>query len=194
MQRCLVCFGSTESQTHKIAEYLGYALYKRGVDATIEACPTRIKVQNFDALVVGGAVEVGRLHPSVTSFIAKHRKHFERKSSFLFTVGLRPYLNYQQICEEEQKSREWMAQHYGWDPDGVANFDSALWYRRYGIYERWRMRNKARELGLDTDTRRNYEYTDWSAVDRFAQTVVDEYARAQSETDGSAGFRPARCA
>jgi menaquinone-dependent protoporphyrinogen oxidase len=38
------------------------------------------------------------------------------------------------------------------------------------------MRRIAAKEGGDTDTSRDYEYTDWPAVDRFASNVVQETA------------------
>jgi menaquinone-dependent protoporphyrinogen oxidase len=38
------------------------------------------------------------------------------------------------------------------------------------------MRRISRKEGGDTDTSRDYEYTDWAAVDRFAAEFADEVA------------------
>ncbi len=56
----------------------------------------------------------------------------------------------------------------GCDPDLVGLFAGALVYTRYGWMKRRIMRSIARKEGGDTDLTRDYEYTDWAAVDQFA--------------------------
>ncbi len=61
----------------------------------------------------------------------------------------------------------------GWYPAGVANFAGALRYTRYGFFKRLLMRSIARKEGSpDLDARRDYEYTDWSAVNGFVEDFV----------------------
>jgi menaquinone-dependent protoporphyrinogen oxidase len=45
-------------------------------------------------------------------------------------------------------------------------------YSQYGFFLRWIMRMIARRNGEPTDTSRDHDYTDWAAVDRFAQDVA----------------------
>jgi len=56
----------------------------------------------------------------------------------------------------------------GWQPQHTAAFGGALRYSRYGALKRLVMVAFAALAGHDTDVSRDYEYTDWDAVDRFA--------------------------
>jgi menaquinone-dependent protoporphyrinogen oxidase len=56
-------------------------------------------------------------------------------------------------------------------PDVVGLFAGALLYTRYGWIKRRVMRSTVRKEGGDTDTSRDYEYTDWSAVEALARDV-----------------------
>lgn len=49
----------------------------------------------------------------------------------------------------------------------TATFGGGLLYREYGFVKRWIMTKIARDAGKDTDTSKNHEYTDWTAVDPF---------------------------
>jgi len=64
----------------------------------------------------------------------------------------------------------------GWHPQRVELVAGALPYTRYNFLVRFVMRRISRKEGGDTDTSRDYEYTDWAAVDRFAAEFVDEVA------------------
>jgi len=60
-----------------------------------------------------------------------------------------------------------------WRPPQTATFAGALQYSKYGAFKRLLMRMIVGIAGGDTDMTQDYEYTDWNAVDRFA----DEFAR-----------------
>jgi len=75
----------------------------------------------------------------------------------------------------------------GWRPDVVRLVAGALMYSRYGIFKRWMMRRIAAKAGGDTDTSRDYEYTDWPAlrreVEAFLLLVVDGRAPVDARED-----------
>ncbi len=59
-------------------------------------------------------------------------------------------------------------------PPQTATFAGALQYSKYGIFKKPVMRLIARMVGNDTDTTRDYEYTDWDAVERFADAFAQQ--------------------
>jgi menaquinone-dependent protoporphyrinogen oxidase len=60
----------------------------------------------------------------------------------------------------------------GADPDVVGLFAGALRYTAYGWVTRRLMRRIAAQRDGDTDVSRDHEYTDWTAVDHFADDVA----------------------
>jgi menaquinone-dependent protoporphyrinogen oxidase len=55
----------------------------------------------------------------------------------------------------------------------VAHFAGALLYTRYGFFKRWIMKKIVRDKGSpDLDTSRDYVYTDWDGVKRFAEEFL----------------------
>jgi menaquinone-dependent protoporphyrinogen oxidase len=49
----------------------------------------------------------------------------------------------------------------------------ALPYTRYNFLVRFLMKRIARKAGGPTDTSRDYDFTDWAALDRFAAAFAD---------------------
>jgi menaquinone-dependent protoporphyrinogen oxidase len=70
-------------------------------------------------------------------------------------------------------------QKTGWHPQNVASFAGALAYSKYGFLKRFVMQRVARGVGEPTDPTRDYEYTDWEAVTRFAETFVAALSSVQ---------------
>jgi menaquinone-dependent protoporphyrinogen oxidase len=66
----------------------------------------------------------------------------------------------------------------GWRPNRAKPVAGALLYTRYNFIVRFVMKRIARKAGGATDTSRDYEYTDWLALDRFADEIVDEIKTA----------------
>jgi hypothetical protein len=56
-----------------------------------------------------------------------------------------------------------------------------LLYTRYGFFVRLVMRLISKMAGGDTDTSRDYEYTDWNAVAEFARRFSSALAERQSQ-------------
>jgi menaquinone-dependent protoporphyrinogen oxidase len=64
----------------------------------------------------------------------------------------------------------------GWHPTLIKVVAGALPYTKYSFFTRWIMKRIVSEAGGDTDTSRDYEYTDWKDLrdftDRFAKLVA----------------------
>jgi menaquinone-dependent protoporphyrinogen oxidase len=85
--------------------------------------------------------------------------------------------------ESEERARfsadvEKMLKHFyeetGWHPKRVKPVAGALLYKKYSMLIRFVMRRIARRAEAETDTSRDYEYTDWAALDRFVNEFADE--------------------
>jgi len=75
-----------------------------------------------------------------------------------------------------------------------ASFAGALQYSKYGVFKRRLMRMIVGFAGGDTDMSRDYEYTDWAAVDRFAESFakarVGRVSRAILQVEGHVSILP----
>ena len=60
----------------------------------------------------------------------------------------------------------------GWHPQRLVPVAGALRYSQYNFAVRMLMKRIARESGGSTDTTRDHEYTDWTALEQF----VDQFA------------------
>jgi menaquinone-dependent protoporphyrinogen oxidase len=105
--------------------------------------------------------------------VRETREALERLPTAFFSVSLA-------ICEPTEAGRK-EAEGYAeeffrltrWHPGKVALFAGALRYTRYGVFTRWIMKRIARGKGSpDLDTSRDYEYTDWDGVTRFAEEFL----------------------
>lgn len=69
------------------------------------------------------------------------------------------------------------ARDAGWTPHRIVLVAGALKYLEYDFLKRMIMRLIAKKEGRDTDTSKDYEYTDWEALRRFCDEFVANHAR-----------------
>src|SRR4030095_328619 len=64
-------------------------------------------------------------------------------------------------------------QDTGWRPMMTKIVAGALLYTQYGWLKRWLMKRIVAKARGDTDTRRDYEYTDWNDLRAFVEEFAD---------------------
>jgi len=183
MAEVLVLFASREGQTEKIA---------RRIAAVLEAKGHRVELRNSDssrgeldlvryrAILVGSPVRVGRYLPSIVRFVRNQREALQRVPSAFFSVSLAVAHHRNSDRRNEEGRAETMrvvekfTRATGWSPLRIELIAGALQYSKYNFLIRFLMRRISAHAGGDTDMSRDYEYTDWAAVDRFASEFVDQ--------------------
>jgi menaquinone-dependent protoporphyrinogen oxidase len=175
MSRILIAYGTSEGQTRRIAECIARVIREQGHEAVLvdvkRATPDPAE---YDAVIVGASVHRGRHQTHVGEYVRETRDALQRLPTAFFSVSLA-------ICgpsEAERREAEGYAAEFArltqWQPGKVALFAGALLYTKYGFFTRWIMKRIARGKGsADLDTSRDYEYTDWDGVKRFAAEFVE---------------------
>lgn len=176
MIRVLIPYGTSEGQTARIAEYLADVIRDHGY----EAYPGDIKrsgapdPDGYDAVIVGASIHMGKHENCVRDFVQENRDTLERLPSAFFSVSLAAQDKTEDARKEVEGYIEKFVQQTGWRPSRVGRFAGALLYTRYGFFKRWIMQKIARDKGNpDTDTSRDYVYTDWDSVKRFAEEFLE---------------------
>lgn len=168
MARTLVVYASIDGHTTRVAKRVAERLLQSGDSVVLRAVDDAPgQLDEFTAVIVGGAIRYGHYPRTLESWVRTHRPALAARPNAFFSVclsaggpGARPRTAQGYI--EEFRART------GWEPRTVASFAGALLYRRYNPFIRFMMRLIVGMAGGDTDTSRDYEYTDWAAVERFA--------------------------
>jgi len=87
-----------------------------------------------------------------------------------------------QFVADVQKVLDRFFAETGWHPERVKPVAGALLYTQYNFLIRFVMKRIAKHAGGSTDTSRDYEYTDWVALDRFVAELVEEFSSSATET------------
>jgi menaquinone-dependent protoporphyrinogen oxidase len=183
MATVLVVYGSHDGQTRKIAEWIATVIRARGhlVELLDAAHASQDRdLSRFQAILIGSPIRAqGYLRP-VVRFIQSHRTTLDTLPTLFFSVGLALVSKVHDGRAQTMRVVEKLVAETGWRPRRVELVAGALLYTRYNFLVRFVMRRISRKEGGDTDTSRDYEYTDWSAVERFAVEFLEQVKRSRA--------------
>lgn len=189
MAHILVLYSSHDGQTRRIAARVAEVLGHAGHDAELcsaDAPDVGREIGASDGVVVGAAVRYGHFAPRLQSLVRQRRNLLTALPNAFFAVclsaggpGAKPALARSYVDKFIRRT--------GWQAEDVAIFAGALRYRMYNPLIRLLMRLIVGHAGGDTDTSRDYEYTDWQAVDRFAAQFAARFAPPAPGRSGKDG-------
>jgi menaquinone-dependent protoporphyrinogen oxidase len=172
MTKILVAHHSHDGQTAKIAGRIAERLRSSGADVDAAAVERAPAPDCYDVVVVGDSIRLGRHSKALVRYLRKHHEALARVPVALFQVSMTSARDDAEHVVEAQRLLKLLMTKSELEPRVVAEFAGALLYTKYGWMTRRIMQSIARREGNTTDTSRDHEYTDWQAVDRFADDVA----------------------
>jgi menaquinone-dependent protoporphyrinogen oxidase len=185
MTSVVIAYASREGQTRRIAERMATRLRARGfaVDLVdvVRGIPPQFDLARYDAAIVAASIHIGRHARRMLAFVRRHRAELERKPTLFLSVSLSAAGAVDANATAKRRAsaaanRDGMIARFlretGWQPGVVHPVAGALLYRQYGVLVRAMMRLISGMVGASTDTSRDHDYTDWDAVDGYADEVA----------------------
>ena len=169
MSRILVLYGTTEGQTAKIARYLGDSLREQGVPADVADARTEWPdARGYDGVIVAASIHAGGYQRAVGRWVRAHADVLNDKQTAFVSVCLAVLQPEARVRQELSTIVDRFLMKTGWRPSTTKHVAGALAYSKYNWFTRRAMVRIVRKAGGDTDTSRDYEYTDWADVRAFA--------------------------
>jgi menaquinone-dependent protoporphyrinogen oxidase len=190
MKTIAIFYATREGQTQRIAEHIAARLQARGVAVDLRNLRSGNEpgdLRRYAAIVLAASVHTGRHEPEVVKFIKAHREQLDQMQTWFFSVTL-SQAGAQRAGDPPEKRRQFAAdvdkmltdfrKETGWSPKHTIPVAGALLYTKYNFLVRFILKRIAARAGADTDTSRDYEYTDWPAIDRSVDQMAVELAAA----------------
>ena len=169
MSRILVLYGTTDGHTAKVAAKVGQALKALGADVdVVEAGSTEVVPEKYAGVIVAASVHARGYQPAVLRWVRRHANAMRGKPSAFLSVSLGVLQQDPRVQQELENIVNEFLHTTGWQPAMTQNVAGALLYRKYNWIKRWVMKRIVRKAGGDTDTSRDYEYTNWADLRAFA--------------------------
>jgi menaquinone-dependent protoporphyrinogen oxidase len=185
MKPIAVVYATREGHTRKVAEHVAADLTSHGLEVSVIniAEEHHVELMKYAAVVVAASVHMGRHEREMVKFVQKHRGELEFLPSLFLSVclGQAAVELAGQAADVVARSAagvenalKLFAGQTGWHPKHVHAVAGALPFTRYNPVIRFLMKGVSTTVGGGSDTSRDYEYTDWAAVDRFAEELAQE--------------------
>ena len=174
MSHALVLYHSYDEQTARIAERIARRIGEHGHRVALERFDGKSvpDLQGFDGVVVGAAIRYGHHDRALEAALKQRASELSQRHGAFFSVclsaggpGGKP--------DVAQGYVDAFLEHTGWKPDQATSIAGALRYSRYGFFIKLMMKLIVGHAGGETDSSRDYEYTDWAAVERFADAFAE---------------------
>jgi menaquinone-dependent protoporphyrinogen oxidase len=181
MSNVLIVYGSGFGQTAAVVQRLGGILRSAGAVVTVWKGDDPVAeepIDRFDAVLVAGSVRLGRHQPYLEAFVKRHVGRLNQTPSAFVSVCGALGGDWPEGPAHARQYVDRFLNETGWHPREQASFAGAIRYTRYGLITRWMMQLVSWRTGRPTDASRDWEFTDWEAVDRFGEHLASSFAMA----------------
>ncbi len=185
-RKLLVAYTTREGHTRKIAEHVAATLRARGdlVDVVdVAHLPAGFDASSYGGAVLAGSVHTGKYEPPLVAFVKENSVALAKMPTAFLSVSLTeaavedhtaPFERRAKAAAQVRATVEAFCHETGLHPTRVWPVAGALLYQEYGVLKRLVMKLIARQVGGDTDTSRDHEYTDWEGLDRFVGAMATD--------------------
>jgi len=174
MASLLIAYGTTDGHTAKIANALAQTLRTCSADVDVfdtgSAPAAQLKnADQYAAVIVAASVHAGGYQGSVVRWVRENAAALKERPTAFVSVCLGVLQRDPEVDRELAAIAQRFFDATGWTPTIGKIVAGALLYRQYDPIKRWMMRRIVAKAHGDTDTSRNYEYTDWDDVNAFGK-------------------------
>jgi menaquinone-dependent protoporphyrinogen oxidase len=156
-QPVLVVYATKRESTHEVADAVAATLRELGHEVDVRPAAEVGTLAPYAAVVIGGALYMGRWHHDARHFLSGHREALTRMPVAVFAMG--PRTTEEADIEASRKQLDAaLAKEPQLEPISVAIFG--------GVIDPTKLRFPFRNMGA-TDAR------DWDAIRSWADTVAD---------------------
>lgn len=181
--KAAIFYATREGQTRRIAARIAADLRAHG--AEVDLIDVRgagpLDWSQYSSACLAASVHLGHHEREMVAFAKQHRAQLERLAAAFVSVTLseagaedpkRTEAERQRAAADVQRMIDVFVQQTGWRPARTLAVAGALAYSRYNVIVRFIMKRIARKAGAPTDASSDYEFTNWAAVDRFAEQLA----------------------
>lgn len=170
--RVLIVYSSRYGQTERIARRIARGLAAERVGADVIETRERIPgvLIHYDTVILAGAIYFSKHPRRLVRFALKHRGELSRVRTLFVSVSNAA------ISEAGRKAASEIVEEFRRETD--LHFEEAFLvgggtpYTKYNWFVKKLMLSIAKKHGRTVDPTRDYDNTDWPAVDAFAVKVA----------------------
>ena len=178
MGRILVAYATKHGSTEEVAEAVAERLREQGVDVETRPAAEADDLASYEAVVLGGALYMGRWHADARRFLKRHRRALAAKPLAVFAMGPAPATD-EALAESRAQLDRPLAKVPELEPLAVAIFGGVV---------------DPAKLSFPFNRMPASDARDWDAIRTWAEEVAEVADQSGSSGITSPGERPSRTA
>ena len=189
MADVLIVYASKHGQTAKIAARIAKGIEEGGATPHVHDVHSHetVHAAEYDGVIVGASIHTGHHQREIVDWVKHRNTTLTMRPSAFFSVCLTAADDTDEAREASQSYIDEFLDETGWTPGHAETFAGALQYLEYDFMTRLVMRLISKHEHHPTDTSRDYDFTDWDAVERFGREFAQSLeARATATRTGGA--------
>jgi menaquinone-dependent protoporphyrinogen oxidase len=176
--RAAVFFATKQGQAKRIADRIAEDVRRRGIETDVYNVKDLQSIDwpRYDIAFVAASVHIGHHEREMVEFVKRYRAELERREAAFISITLSqagaedvaaPPEQRRQAAGHSQQMIDVFVRETGWRPSRTLAAAGALAYSQYNVLLKFVMKHIARLAGFAGDTKHDYEFTNWPALDRF---------------------------
>jgi menaquinone-dependent protoporphyrinogen oxidase len=152
----LIAYASRHGTTHEVADAIAQTLEALGLAVVVEEAGHVREISDFDAIIIGGGLYMGKWHADARRLLKRHRRDLAQKRLAVFAMGP-DSLDEAKVTESRNQLERALAATPELEPIAAAIFGGAL------KPENWR---------FPLNRMPAFDARDWNAITSWAQEIA----------------------
>lgn len=173
--RIAVVYATTEGQTLKLARKVADHCAAAGHEVELHnavAVTGDFTMVPYDAVVLLSSLHVGHYQAAMSIFLNDHKDELANMPNAFISVSLSAASSDHDDVDGLREVTDDFYKQTGFTPLYEHLAAGAFRFTRYDFFKRWAMKLIAAQKGIEADTSKDLELTDWSALDAFMDTFL----------------------
>ncbi|WP_194437341.1 menaquinone-dependent protoporphyrinogen IX dehydrogenase [Vibrio fluminensis] len=170
MKKALFLYSSQEGQTIKILKHIEAQFGEYQCELVDLHQVDSVDFSLYERVLIGASIRYGKLNKKLYQFIEANLVQLQQHKVAFFCVNLTARKEDQgKDTPEGSVYIKTFLQRSPWQPELIGVFAGALYYPRYGWFDKMMIKLIMTLTGGETDTSKEVEYTNWEKVTLFAE-------------------------
>ena len=170
MTKILIIHSSVDGHTTHICERIRSVRNDLDIDIISLSKTKNISLNKYEMIVIGASIRYGKYRKELFEFIEKNLNVIHSKKNAFFSVNV--------VARKAEKNStdtnpyiEKFLLKTSWKPKIIDVFAGKIEYPKYNLFDRSIIKFIMWMTNGPTDTSKNFEFTDWSKVEKFAKNL-----------------------
>ncbi len=170
MTKILIIHSSVDGHTTHICERIRSVRNDLDIDIISLSKTKNISLNKYEMIVIGASIRYGKYRKELFKFIDENLNAIHSKNNAFFSVNV--------VARKAEKNStdtnpyiEKFLLKTSWKPKIIDVFAGKIEYPKYNLFDRSIIKFIMWITNGPTDTSKNFEFTDWSKVEKFAKNL-----------------------